>query len=113
MSGGGWAWYVNPLRDVPDARSPVGSGLIQGAASCLVTLFMLRSVTTLFHVFAPHPARFFLPALLTTALTSSCITLAHVSAGTADVAGTVIPGIVVALGFNSLTCWKLNQQADV
>lgn len=107
---GGWAWYVNQLRDAPEALSPIGSGLIQGTASCLVTLFMLRSVTTLFHLFAPHPARFFLPAVLTTGLTGSCISMAHIFAGTANVAGTVIPGIVVALCFNTLTCWKLHQQ---
>lgn len=107
---GCWAWFINQLENRPDQLSPLGSGVIQGTASCLITLFMLRSVTHLYHIL-PARTRLFLPAILTTALTSSCLSAAHVLAGTANVAGTVIPGIVVALCFNTLTCWKLNQQA--
>lgn len=111
---GAWAWFVNQLEDRPDQLSPVGSGLIQGTASCLITLFMLRSVTHLYHRFSAlrysAPTLLFLPAILTTALTSSCLSVAHLLAGTANVVGTVLPGIIVALCFNTLTCWKLHQQ---
>ena len=104
---GGWAWFVNSQPPATEGRAAVVSGLVQGIGSCMITLLMVRSVTWLFRRLAGHPLRLLLPAAVTTAVTGTCLALAHVIAGTANVALTIAPGLVVAFCFNVFTANKL------
>ncbi len=100
---GGWAYFVNNQSPAPASASPIVSGLIQGSGSCIVTLVMVKSVTHLYHWLAAHPLRLILPAMMTTAATGSCMTVAHILAGTSNLSVTIIPGLIVAFCFNILT----------
>ena len=110
---GAWAYYVNSQAgsELSAANaSPLVSAVIHGFGSCMVTLIMMKSVTWLYQKFAGHSLRLVLPAAITTLVTSSCMTLAHYFAGTANLPGTIIPGIVVAFCFNVVTATNLRQQ---
>ena len=109
---GGWAYAVNACSAETHNAQPIVSAVIHGSISCLITLFMLQTVTKLFHRLRFHPLRMILPAAITTTFTMTCATVVHLMIGTADVPMTVLPGGVVAFCFNLLTTSKLRAQAD-
>lgn len=106
---GGWAYFVNSQSVTAGHARPVVSAVIHGCGSATVTLVMVFAVTWLFKQFAGHPWRSVLPSAVTTATTGSCMTLAHVMAGTANIPATVVPGLVVAFCFNLVTTQKLSR----
>jgi hypothetical protein len=106
---GGWGYFVNSRSPNPESASPIISGLIQGFGSSMVTLIMLKSVTHLYHWLAPHPLRLILPAVMTTTATVSCMTVAHLLAGTSHLLATIAPGLVVAFCFNLVTAIGLSR----
>ncbi|MEQ9407122.1 MAG: hypothetical protein RIK87_05325 [Fuerstiella sp.] len=110
VTWGGWAYFINVRSATIDDAPPIVSALMHGTASCIVTLLMLRSVTFLYHRLAGHPLRLVLPAIITTTVTGSCFLTAHWWIGTADLLATIAPGLIVALGFNTLTACKLRAQ---
>lgn len=112
VSWGGWAYFVNSQSVSVGQASPVVSAAIHGCGSALVTLVMVAAVTRLVNRLFRHPLRTVLPSALTTATTGSCMTTAHILAGTANVPATVVPGLVVAFCFNLITTRKLLQKSD-
>lgn len=106
---GSWGYFINSQASDPQAASPLISGLTQGTGSSLITLVMLKSVTSLYHWLAPHPSRLILPAVITTTATVSCMTAAHVIVGTSNLLATIVPGMVVALCFNLTTAFGLSR----
>lgn len=105
---GGWGYFVNS-QQATAAASPVMSGLLHGLFSSMVTIVMLTSVTWLYGRFAAAGWRMLIPAATTSLATGSCITVAHLMIGTANVPATVLPGLIVAFCFNLLTTKKLSQ----
>lgn len=104
-----WGYFINRQTDDPGSTSPVVSGLIQGTGSSLITLIMLKSVTSLYHWLGPHPLRLVIPAIITSTATASCMTVAHVVAGTSHPLATIAPGMVVAFVFNVATAVNLSR----
>lgn len=106
---GSWGYFINSQASDPQAAAPLISGLIQGTGSSLVTLVMLKSVTWLYHWLAPHPLRLVLPAVITTTVTVSGMTVAHLIVGTSNLLATMAPGMVVAFCFNLATAFGLSR----
>jgi hypothetical protein len=107
---GAWAFWAN--RDATVAggyTSPLSSGLTQGAGSFIITLIMVRAVTWLYHHLPTHSARLVLPALITVAVTGSCLATAHALVGTPHIIRTIAPAISVAFLFNVYTAFKLRR----
>ncbi len=106
---GAWAYYVNQPNG---ASVGVKSGLIQGAASAVITLIMVRIVTRVYQRLPLIPGLLIVPALLTVALTGSCIVTLHWFAQTPDIIRTVVPPLSVAFLFCVFTTYKLHAAVD-
>lgn len=103
---GVWAYYVNNPNGVSIG---VKSGLIQGTASALITLIMVRIVAHIHHALPQNRVLLFVPALLTVSITGSCIVVLHWLAHTPDIVGTVVPPLGVAFMFCVFTTYKLQS----
>lgn len=110
---GSWAYYVNQQHSDGDSASAVVSGLTQGIGSFCITLFMVKSVCWLYQRLPATPLRMVLPAMITVSLTGTLLLTAHLIVGTADIAGTLIPALTVALCFNLFTTFRIRQSAPV
>lgn len=98
---GGWAYWVNTETALEGERaSPLSSGLTQGVGSFIITLIMVRAVAWLYNHVPAHLTRMVLPALITVAVTGSCLATAHALVGTADIVQTIAPALTVAFAFN-------------
>jgi len=106
---GSWAWYVNAQSANAATTPPIVSGFAHGCGSAAITLVIVRAVTTLFRMLINHPLRTVLPALITTLTTGSCVAFVHQSIGTSNIVGTVVPGMMVAFGYNLATTLKLEK----
>ena len=107
---GGWAYYVNIETSVDEGRaSPLSSGLTQGVGSFLITLIMVHTVAWLYHHLPAHSTRLVLPALITVAVTGSCLATAHALVGTSNIVQTISPALSVAFLFNIYTTVKLRR----
>jgi hypothetical protein len=108
---GGWAYYVNTEAAGKGGRaSPLSSGLTQGGGSFIITLIMVRAVAWLYHHLPAHPTRLVLPALITVAVTGSCLATAHGLVGTPNIVQTIAPALSVAFAFNIYTAVKLRKE---
>ena len=103
---GGWALYVNGDSG-PGTR--LISGMVQGSASFVITLVMVRTVSWLFHNLPVNPLRFILPSLVTVSTTGSCLALVHYIAGTPKILHTICPALAVAFSFCLFTTFKLQH----
>ena len=107
---GAWAYTVNSDATGEAGRaSPLSSGLTQGAGSFVITLIMVRAVTWLYHHLPVGSTRLVLPALITVAVTGSCLATAHALVGTPHIVTTITPAITVAFLFNVYTAVKLQR----
>lgn len=108
---GGWAYFVNTETAVEGAWAlPLISGLTQGTGSFVITLFMIRAVTWLYNHLPARSTRLVLPALITVAVTGSCIATAHVLVRTPNIVQTIAPGLTVAFVFSIYTAVKLRRE---
>ncbi len=108
---GGWAYYVNAEAVAEGGRaSPLSSGLTQGTGSFLITLIMVHAVAWLCHHLPDCSMRLVLPALITVAVTGSCLAAAHALVGTRNIIQTIAPALTVAFVFNVYTAVKLRRQ---
>lgn len=103
---GGWAYYINSGK--PDGQGVV-SGLAQGVASSVITLFMVRVVTILYHRFQNPVFKLIFPGLLTVAFTTSCMVSLHLIVGTHRIFQTILPAMTVGFSFCVYTCWQLKM----
>ena len=106
MLWGGWAYYVN-VQDTDIAG--IMSGLTQGTASFMITLFLVHSVTRLYHRFKHPVGKLLFPAIVTVCFTSMCLLLIHTLAGTPHILMTILPAITVAFSFCLFTSYKLHK----
>lgn len=107
---GAWAFWVNSdAAGEGGWSSPLSSGLTQGGGSFIITLIMVRAVTWLFHHLPARSTRLVLPALITVAVTGSCLATAHTLVGTPHIVRTIAPAISVAFLFNVYTAVKLGR----
>ena len=101
---GGWTFYVN--RSASPAQQLLSS-LVQGTASFIITLIMVRAVTWLYAHLPKNWAQLVLPAIFTVAVTVSCLALIHAMIGTPRIAPTIAPALTVAFLFCLFTAYKL------
>ncbi len=103
---GGWAYFVN---------NNMVSSLTQGTASFIITLFLVRAVSTLYASLSRKTGNGFvqlmLPAMVTVSFTATCLYIAHSIAGTAHIIKTIAPALLVAFLFCVFTAYKIKTKA--
>lgn len=106
---GAWAFYMNH-----DASFETGliSGLTQGSASFVITLFMIHAVTWLFNKMTVFAFKLIVPALITIAFTSTGLTLIHSLVKTPNIFFTIAPALSVAFLFCIFTSYTLSKSDD-
>ena len=100
---GGWAYFVN--------RNSL-SALTQGAASFIITLFLVHAVTKIYRSLpakANYILQLFCPAIITVTFTGACLYIAHRITGTAHIEKTIAPALLVALVFCIYTAYRLSR----
>ena len=85
------------------------SGLVQGAASLIITLIMVRSVVGIFHRLPSNPLRLVLPAVITVGITGSGLVLVHAFVGTPR----IVPSLTLAFVFCVYTVLKLHHEDTI
>jgi len=103
---GSWSYYIN---DNNTDYSGIISGLTQGTASLMITLFMLRFVTYLYHQYQHPVAKQLMPAIVTVSITSLCLVSIHTLIDTPNILYTVAPALSVAFVFCLYTAFKLHK----
>lgn len=104
---GGWAFFINAGHGM---KTQIISSLGQGTASFIITLFMIRLVTYIFHKLPEvKMLRLLIPAVLTVGLTGTCLVAMHICIGTPNIASTVAPALSVAFLFCVYTSFKINK----
>lgn len=88
---GGWAVYANRLHPWP---GPLVAGLVQGAISAVITLFLKRMVETVSARF-PGPAALVLPPVLAFLFSLAVLTALHRIAGTPEILATIAVPLTV------------------
>lgn len=106
---GGWAYIVNCKNDVLTGLS---SGITQGTASFIITLFLVRAVTFLFPRFQRRFTQLLCPAIITVSFTGPCLVLIHTIMGTPAILYTISPALVVAFSFCIFTALKLQKNTE-
>lgn len=104
---GGWAFYVNYTSAAIGNASPLLSGLTQGIGSFTITLIMVHVVGCLYFRIPGHPARLFLPTVITIGSSGLVLALSHLVIGTKSILATIIPSLSVGVVFNLLITFKL------
>ena len=88
------------------------AAFVQGSASFIITLVMIRGVTFLIDIIASPILRIFMPAVITVFITSTCLISMHWLTGTPNILTTVAAPITVALLFCLYTNYKICSQAE-
>jgi len=101
---GGWAWHINSQTST---QSGIVAGLTQGTSSFLITLFMVHTITLLFHRFHHPFIKVLLPAVIVVCSTSLFLYTVHLVMGTPRILATILPAITVAFSFCLFTSFKL------
>jgi hypothetical protein len=103
LAMGSWAAFANKAHPMP---APLYAGLIQGAISGCITLFLKRAIEILASrldglaaLLAPPTAAFIVSASLLTAI--------HVASGTPEVAATIAVPLCVSTGYAAIYSFAL------
>ncbi|GAA3930114.1 hypothetical protein [Litoribacillus peritrichatus] len=104
---GGWAYFINSGAG---ALEGLTSGVAQGIASFILTLFIVMVVTKLYHMInAGSRLKVIIPAGLTAVGVAIILSLIHWLIGTDHILPTILPSIIVASVFCVVTGLKLAQ----
>jgi hypothetical protein len=101
MLWGGWAYAIN--------SGSLKAALIQGSASFIITLLMVRTVTWLYRRMAGGWLQLWLPASVTILLTGSGLAMLHQLAGTPRILLTIAPALCVGFVFCLFTSYTLRK----
>lgn len=110
MLWGGWAYLVNGGHSF---RKGIVSGLVQGTASSLITLVMIRMVSFFRHrlqTSSRMSCSVILPAVCTVGLTGSCLAGLHYLIGTPYIFFTIAPALSVGFVFCLFTAFTLHRK---
>ncbi|MCO5785641.1 hypothetical protein DHB74_04650 [Pseudomonas sp. G11-1] len=105
---GSWAWLANQTSDPAHALL---AGLLQGAASAIITLLMAAIVTRLFHRISSRPLAISLPPLLVVSVSTSALYLLHWLSQTPNLWLTIAPPSCTALIFCIYLTLRLAYQS--
>ncbi|MDU9004444.1 hypothetical protein [Sedimentitalea todarodis] len=95
LAMGGWAIYANAAHPMP---GPLPAGLVQGSISAGLTLFLKRTVDWLRPTFSQgigHVA----PALIASSASAILLIIAHMLAGTPEIAKTIAVPLLVSASY--------------
>jgi hypothetical protein len=104
---GGWAYYINGGNANPASLKAAG---VQGSASFVITLLMVRAVTWLHGRLSSGTLQVWLPSVITLSGTGSLLIAAHWLAGTPQILPTIAPALLVGGLFCLFTSHTLLQQ---
>jgi hypothetical protein len=85
------------------------SGLTQGTASFIITLFMVHMVTWLSRCISSRLFKLILPPVITVGFTGSCLVAIHFFVGTPAILHTIAPALGVAFMFCVYISFKLQS----
>lgn len=97
---GSWAYFIN---------QNIKSALVQGVASFIITIFLIKCVTKIFNSLTLYSARFLLPTAITILITTSSLTVIHFLFDTKNIFYTISPPVTVATIFCFLVTAKLEK----
>jgi FtsH-binding integral membrane protein len=98
---GGWAYAIN--------GGSMKAALVQGSASFIITLLMVRAVTWLYRRMEGGWLQLWLPASVTILLTGSGLATLHRLADTPHILPTIAPALCVGFVFCLLTGYTLRK----
>lgn len=103
---GGWAVFANRMHPMP---APLLAGLVQGALSGTITLFLKRTVEAL-AARLPGTAGLLMPPAI--ACATSCVLLVtlHAVSGTPEILRTIALPLAVSTGYAALYSYALWQR---
>ncbi len=95
---GSWAAFANRAHPWP---APLLAGLVQGALTAVITLFLKRVVESVSARFSDHRRRW-VPPLAAAGISAGLLTVAHGLAGTPALLATISVPFCVATGYAAI-----------
>ncbi|MCU4179737.1 hypothetical protein [Bosea sp. BH3] len=100
---GSWAAFANRAHPMP---APLQAGLIQGALSAVITLFLKRGIEALSKRLAGFAA-LLAPPLIAGLVSACLLTAIHTAGGTPEIARTIALPLTVATSYAALYNFSL------
>lgn len=102
---GGWAVFANRAHDMP---APVIAGVVQGLLTATITLFLKRTIESIFQRNAGF-RRFVLPPLTAFCISVALLSVIHTFAGTPAVLATISVPVAVSTLYATLYTVSLSR----
>lgn len=106
LAMGGWAMFANRAHALPQ---PLVAGIVQGALSGVITLFLKRMIEAIARRLA-GVAALVLPPLIAVALSLAILTTIHTLAGTPEILTTIALPVGVTALYSTLYAAALWRQ---
>jgi hypothetical protein len=103
LAMGGWAAFANRAHPMP---APLYAGVIQGAISACITLFLKRAIEYLASRLDGLPA-LLVPPVAAFIVSASLLSAIHIASGTPEVAATIALPLCVSTGYAALYSFAL------
>ncbi|WP_299782024.1 hypothetical protein [uncultured Roseobacter sp.] len=107
MLMGGWAFFANRAHEMP---APLVAGIVQGLLTASITLFLKRTIESIFHRTAGW-LRIVLPPLAAFLISLVLLTLIHRLAGTPALLATISVPLTVSTLYAFLYTITLSRHA--
>jgi ABC-type cobalamin transport system permease subunit len=107
LAMGGWAIFANRSHPMPD---PLIAGILQGALSALITLFLKRMIEALSMRLSGSYA-LVLPPLGAAVVSFVLLVTLHSLAGTPEIAATIAMPLIVSTSYALLYSYSLWRRA--
>ena len=105
LAMGGWAVFANRGHAMPQ---PLYSGLLQGALSACLTLFLKSGIDVLSRRFTGI-TRFWAPPLIACLGSASLLTALHALIGTPEIAKTIAVPLLVSTSYASIYNYSISR----
>ncbi|URK87039.1 hypothetical protein LP421_24660 [Rhizobium sp. RCAM05350] len=106
LAMGGWAVFANRGHAMPQ---PFYSGLLQGALSACLTLFLKSVIDVLSKRFS-GVVRFWAPPLIACLGSASQLTVLHALIGTPEIACTIVVPLLVSTSYASIYNYSISRR---
>jgi hypothetical protein len=106
LAMGGWAVFANRGHAMPQ---PLYSGLLQGALSACLTLFLKSAIDVLSRRFR-GVTRFWAPPLIACLGSASLLTALHALIGTPEIAKTIAVPLLVSTSYASIYNYSISRR---
>jgi fructose-specific phosphotransferase system IIC component len=109
LAMGSWAAFANRAHPMP---APLYAGMIQGAISGCITLFLKRAIETLASRL-DGLAALLVPPVAAFIVSASLLTAIHVASGTPEIVATIALPLCVSTGYAALYSFALWRARNV